>query len=90
MNKSHIEIHEGLSIDLSQLKCFRINTGYGEPWVIVEYKMRHEYVYNPESDAYELQVCNDQTKIEFTSYEGSVMFVEEWNKIWQKYLDGQL
>lgn len=90
MNKAKVIENMGLSIDLSQLKCFRINTGEGPCIVTVEFKSRQEYVYNPETVEYELQVCSDQTEIEFDGYDSAVMFVEDWNKIWQKYLDDRV
>ena len=90
MHTPYIELPSGLSIDVSQLKCFKINLYGGPANVTVEYKTRYEYIYNPSTEEYEKHEYNDSTVVECPDYGTAKLFVEEWNEIWQRYLEGQL
>lgn len=82
--------HAGASIDLSQVKCFKLSsfTGIGKPnTLIIEFKKRVEYVYNPATKQYEKEELNDLTEIEFPSWDTARQYTTELEEIWQDYLN---
>lgn len=92
MNSPRVVTHAGLTLNLSRVKCFKLNSfsNIGKTnTLIVEFKKRYEYVQHPESGAFEKQEFNEQTELEFPDYETAVIYRDEWIEIWQDYLDEQ-
>ena len=88
--KSKIVTHGGVSLDLSTVKCFKLNTNNSlgpTNLLIVEHKTRKEYVYNPDKDRHEIQEFNETSKVEYPDYDTAVAYRDEWEEIWQDYLN---
>lgn len=56
----------------------------------IEYKTRYNYIYNPLTEKYEKHNYSDNTVIGFSDKIDAERFVEEWSRIWQDYLGGNL
>ena len=81
--------HAGVIVDLSKIKCFRLNqfTNIGKQNTLtIEFKTRIEYVWNPNSSQFEKEEIKDFTEIEFPSYETAKLYTKEFEEIWQDYL----
>jgi hypothetical protein len=92
MNSPRLVTHSGLTINLSQVKCFRLNsfTDIGKKnTLVVEFKTRYDYIQYPETNEFEKQEYNEQTEIEFPDYDTAKAYSDEWIEIWQEYLDEQ-
>ncbi|EMY82068.1 hypothetical protein pgond44_02478 [Psychroflexus gondwanensis ACAM 44] len=92
MNSPRLVTHAGLTINLSQVKCFRLNsfTDIGKKnTLVVEFKTRYDYIQYPETNEFEKQEYNEQTEIEFPDYDTAKAYSDEWIEIWQEYLDEQ-
>ena len=84
--------HAGASIDLSQVKCFRLSnfTGIGKQNTLtIEFKKRVEYIWNPTTEQNEKEEINDFTEVEFPSYDTARQYTNELEDIWQDYLNDQ-
>lgn len=93
MKKPKVITHAGLTIDLLQIKCFRIGQfkNKGNTKIItVEFKTRYEFIQHPETGKYEKQEFNETTEMEFPDYETAMAYMHEWIEIWQDYLDDTL
>ena len=85
--KSCIQTIGGLTINLAEVKCFKIETN--NPYknsLTVEFKTRYGYIHNPITDERELQEYNESTEMEFHSYESAVQHRNEWVEVWEEYL----
>jgi hypothetical protein len=92
MNSPRLVTHAGLTINLSQVRCFRLNsfTDIGKKnTLVVEFKTRYDYIQYPETNEFEKQEYNEQTEIEFPDYDTAKAYSDEWIEIWQEYLDEQ-
>jgi len=92
MNSPRLVTHAGLTINLSQVKCFRLNsfTDIGKKnTLVVEFKTRYDYIQYPETNEFEKQEYNEQTEIEFPDYDTAKAYSDGWIEIWQEYLDEQ-
>lgn len=82
--------HVGTSIDLSQVKCFKLSyfSDIGKRnTLIVEFKKRIEHVFNPSTNQYEKEELNDTTEIEFPDWETAREYTKELDELWQDYLN---
>jgi hypothetical protein len=85
--------HAGVSVDLAQVKCFKLSnfSGIGKQNTLtIEFKKRIEYILNPSIGEYVKEELNDATEITFPEYEIARAYTTEWEEIWQDYLDGNL
>ena len=92
MNSPRLVTHAGLTINLSQVKCFRLNsfTDIGKPnTMVVEFKTRYDYIQHPETNEFEKQEYNEKTEVEFPDFNTAKAYSDEWIEIWQDYLDEQ-
>lgn len=92
MNSPRLVTHAGLTINLSQVKCFKLNsfTDIGKTnTLVVEFKTRYDYIQHPETSEFKKQEYNEKTEIEFPDYDTAKAYSEEWIEIWQEYLDEQ-
>jgi hypothetical protein len=88
--KKRIISHAGLTIDMKTIKCFKVpsNIDSGKTnFLIVEHKKRIEYIKNPETDEYEKIEFNDVSEVEFPNYEMADAHKNEWEDIWENYLN---
>ncbi len=80
----------GLSFDLSQLKCLKCSSfdTIGKPnTVVIEFKKRFEYFFNPATDQFEKEEITDFTEIEFTNWDLFRTYRRELEEIWEDYLN---
>ena len=92
MNSPRLTTHAGLTLNLSQIKCFKLNsfsTIGKKNTLVVEFKTRYGYVEHPETGKFEKQEYNEQTEVEFPDYDTAVAHRDEWVDFWQDYLDEQ-
>lgn len=92
MNSPRVATHAGLSLNLSQIKCFRLNNfnDIGKNNTLtVEFKTRYGYIQHPETGEWEKQEYNEITELTFPDYETVTAYTNEWIEIWQEYLDEQ-
>ena len=94
--KPEIVEHNGLVLDLSQVKCFKqegcyIGTGFGLPkhGMIVEFKTRYDYIKHPASGKFIKQKYNETVEFDFPDFKTATTIIGEWEKIWRKYLEKQ-
>ena len=91
MPKPKIASHAGIMLDLSQVKCFKLSPfiidGNDLNQLIVEFKTRLEYVFHPGTQEWEMHRVNEQIEHEFPSYDTAQAYLEEWEEIWQRYLN---
>jgi hypothetical protein len=88
--KAKVINHAGVSVDLSQVKCFKLSpfSSIGKTNILViEFKKRLEYIYNPFTETHEQQEINDFTEVEFPDWETARQYTQELEEIWQDYLD---
>ena len=92
MNSPRLATHAGLTLNLSQIKCFKLN-GFtsldNKNTLVVEFKTRYAFIQHPETGKFEKQEYNEHTEIEFPDYETATGYRDEWIDIWQDYLDEQ-
>lgn len=84
--------HAGLTLNLSQIKCFKLNsfsTVGKQNTLVVEFKTRYDFIQHPETGKFEKQEYREQTEVEFPDYETATVYRDEWVEIWQEYLDEQ-
>ena len=92
MNSPRLVTHAGLTLNLSQIKCFKLNSFSNigkQNTLVVEFKTRYSYIEHPQTGKFEKQEYTEQTEVEFPDYETAVVFRDEWEEIWQEYLDEQ-
>ncbi len=92
MNSPRLVTHAGLTLNLSQIKCFKLNSFSNigkQNTLVVEFKTRYDFIQHPETGKFEKQEYQEQTQMEFPDYETATVFRDEWGEIWQDYLDEQ-
>ena len=93
MNKPKVVTDGLISLNLADVKCFKIKS-IREPerksFLIVEFKTRYGYILNPESGKSEKQEYNDKTELEFDEYEMATAYKRDWDSAWQDYLEEQI
>ena len=90
--KSKVINRGGVSIDLSQIKCFKLSplsTLRKKETLVIEFKKRVEYIFNPVSGEHEKEEINDFTEVEFPDWETARQSTNELEEIWQHYLNGK-
>ncbi len=90
MKSNKIVTHSGLTLNLSEIKCFKLNpfNSIGKQnTLIVEFKKRYDYLEHPKTGELEKQEYNEQTEVEFPDYETAKVYADEWIDIWQDYLN---
>ena len=90
MKVSRLVTHSGLTIDISLVKCIKHGTTYDGPKrhvLTFEFQTRFIYIQNPATEEYELQAVQDSTELDFPSFERLETAADEWEAIWQDYLD---
>ncbi len=92
MNSPRLVTHAGLTLNLSQVKCLKLSpfsTLGNTHALIVEFKTRYDFLQHPETNEFLKQEYNEKTELEFPDYETAVVYRDEWEEIWQDYLDEQ-
>lgn len=92
MNSPRLVTHAGLTLNLSQIKCFKLN-GFtsldNRNTLVVEFKTRYDYIQHPGTKEFEKQEYKEKAEVEFPDYDTAVAHRDEWEEIWQDYLDEQ-
>ena len=92
MNSPRVVTHGGVTLNMSTIKCFKTSTNrdLGKTnYMVVEHKLRYDYIQHPETGEYEKQAYNEVTEVDYGSYDSAVAHRNEWEEIWQDYLDEQ-
>ncbi len=92
MNSQRVVTHGGVTLNLATIKCFKLqsNIDLGKTNVlIIEHKKRYDYIQHPESGKYEKQEFNEVTEVEYPNYALAESNRNDWEEIWQEYLDDQ-
>ena len=92
MNSPRVVTHGGVTLNLATIKCFKLQTyiDLGKNNVMfVEHKKRFDYIQHPKTGEYEKQEYNEVTEVEYPNYESAEAHRNEWEEIWQDYLDEQ-
>lgn len=92
MNSSKLATHAGITVDLSQIKCFKLssyNDVGKENTIIIEFKTRYDFIEHPKTGEFIRQDYNEKTDMEFPDYDSANAYYMEWVQIWQDYLDEQ-
>ena len=81
---------EGITLDLSQVIAIELQGRYSDKpmGIRVIFKLRKEYVYNPETESYELHDFRDEAFFDFPEYETACVACSEWRDLWRKYKSG--
>ena len=68
MNKPNVITYSGVTVDLSKVKCFKVN-GFSELGknniMIIEFKTYYDFILNPSTGEYEKQEYKDKVEVEF-------------------------
>lgn len=90
MSIPRVITHGGITVDLETVKCFKVRTytEVGKSNVLtIEFKTSNvDYIFNPETEKYDLHTFNDKTEVEYPSYDSACAYRDEWAEIWQDYL----
>ena len=92
MNSPRVVTHGGITLNLATIKCFKLQTksDLGKTNVIfIEHKTRFDYIQHPETGEFEKQEYNEKTEVEYPSWSSAEAHRNEWEEIWQDYLDDQ-
>lgn len=92
MNKPRVVSHCGLTVNLAQVKSFHLSnfTSIGKRnTLIVEFNTRYDYIFNPATKEFEKQEYNESSEVEFPDWETANAYRNEWEQIWQDYLNEQ-
>ncbi len=90
IKKPTITTHGGITLDLSLIKSFHIDTwspNNRSHILRIEFNNRYEYVYNPEIEAYEKVLIQDYLEHPYSDYSNAEAYRDEWEGIWQDYLN---
>lgn len=91
MNTPKVVSDGKISINIADLKCIKVESKKDENlkkyFLVFEFKTRFEYIFNPETQKFEKTEFNDIASQEFSEYEMAVAYKEDWESIWQDYLD---
>jgi len=93
MKKPHPISHGGLTLDLSQIKSFQVDSWlpHNKSNILrVELKSRFEYIINPETNSYEKILIQDYIEHPYSDYETAIFYRDEWEEIWKDFLLGNL
>lgn len=85
-----IYIHRNL-VEIDKIKAICLNTFFDiKPDVNVikiEFKTRKEYIYNPNTESWELETFDDVLLIEYPDYDTAKVYLDEIREEWQANLD---
>ncbi|MCX6244658.1 MAG: hypothetical protein NTU98_08135 [Bacteroidetes bacterium] len=89
MNKPNIIYHEGIAIDISLVKSIKLVSKSVQDLqrVVIEFKTRYEYVFNPNKGVHEKEKIDDVTELTYDDFGIAQQIVKEFMEIWQDYLD---
>ena len=80
-------------LDLAQVKCFKLSPFITDTndtkRLIVELKIRLEYVLHPGTQQWKKEYFTEQIEYEFPDYNAAQAYLQEWEEIWQDYLNEQ-
>ena len=89
MKKNYLVTHGGITMDLSKVKAFHIDTWNprGKSHILrIEFHSRYEYIFNPGKQEYEKVLINDFTEHPYADYGTAEAYRDEWQEIWEDYI----
>ncbi|MEP6262011.1 MAG: hypothetical protein ABJ092_10570 [Gillisia sp.] len=85
MQKPQIITHGGITLDVSRIKSFQIDTYNPRERshiLRIEFKSRYEYLLNPGTKQYEQVLINDFIEHPYADYDTAATYRDEWQEIW--------
>lgn len=92
MKNPKITTHGGITLDLSRIKSFHIDTwspNNRSHILRIEFNNRYDFVFNPETEAYEKMLVQDYLEHPYADYSTVEVYRDEWEGIWQDYLNDE-
>lgn len=89
IKKLSIITNGGITLDLSRIKAFQIDTwspNNKSHILRIEFNNRFEYIFNPENETYEKTLIQDYLEHPYADYSTAEAYRDEWEGIWQSYL----
>ena len=78
-------------VELDKIKAICLNSFTSvKPkgnFIKIEFKIRKEYIYNPNVESWELESFNDVLLIEYPDYDTAVVYLEEIMGEWQAIIE---
>ena len=93
MLKPEIITHGGITLDVSQIKSFQIDTynpNKRSHILRIELKSRYEYLYHPGTKEFEKVFINDFIEHPYADYDTAAVYRDEWQNIWEQCLQESL
>ncbi len=73
MSTPKVVSHAGVTLDLAQVKCFKLSpfseVNDDTEKIVIELKTRVEYIFNPETRKWEKETITDSIRQQFASYD---------------------
>ena len=88
--KNKVVQHGGQTVNIAEVKNIKLSQftdSEKNNTIIIEFKTRLEYIYNPNIEEYELQKFNDVAEEYFPDWSTASAYFQEWIDVWQGYLD---
>lgn len=86
MKNPKVVTHNSFTVDLSSINAIKIAKNNS---LVFIHKTRSEFVLNPITGEHELVQIKDISEWECYSFENAQALQEEWEGIWQYYLDNE-
>lgn len=88
--KNKVVQHGGQTVNIREVKNIKLSQFTDDEkknTIIIEFKTRLEYIYNPNIEEYELQTFNDVAEEVFPDWSTASAYFQEWMDVWQNYLN---
>ena len=82
LNRNYVELKNIMSISINGY-CDLAPTNR----IKIEFKLRKEYIYNPNIESWELETFDDVSYINFPDYETAKVHLEEMTEDWEYFLN---
>jgi hypothetical protein len=88
--KPKTQTYGGVTLDLSQVKCFKQGglNGEGKDSMIVVFKTRYDYIKHPETGKFVKQEYNETVEVDYPNYATAKAHIKDWEGYWEEYLQG--
>ena len=89
--KPETRTYGGVTLDLSQVKCFKqIGCFEGQKnSMIVVFKTRYDYIKHPATGKFIKQKYNETVEVDFPDFATASAYIKDWEDMWEKYLREQ-
>ena len=91
--KQKIITHGGITLDLSQIKAFHIDSyspNNRSHILKIDLKNKYEFIFNPSTEEYEKVLIEDYIEHSYADFGTAEAYRNEWEDIWTDYINGDL